>query len=69
MSKSDIIADHTQAVIDRNKTNQLHKLPHGGFDSIDAEEYVNRMEREISRLGQVHNPRISAKSRAALNLN
>lgn len=69
MTRTQIIETHTQSVIDRNKTYSLHALPDGGYSDIDAEEYCNRMEREISILGQVHNPRISAKSRAALNLN
>lgn len=69
MTKSSIIADHTQAVIDRNKNFQLNALSDGGFASHDAEDYDRRMQRVISTLGQIHNPRISAKSRAALNLN
>lgn len=69
MNKSNIIADHTQAVIDRRKNFQLNAMPDGGFLSHDALEYDQRMQREISILGQIHNPRISAKSRAALNLN
>lgn len=36
---------------------------------INIDSQLSELEREISIYGQAHNPRISAKSHAALNLN
>lgn len=60
MTKSEIIAEHTRTVQSRNK---LQKQ--GDLDT----QYAAMVEKKISVMGQIHNPRISAKSRVALNLN
>lgn len=64
MTRTEIIEQHTNAVIVRGK---LHANPSGNEDHDKAALAIN--ERAISTLGQIHNPRISAKSLAALNLN
>ncbi len=64
MTRSEIIDTHTNAVIVRRK---LIENPSGNEDTDKA--LLRENERSISELGQIHNHRISAKSRASLNLN
>lgn len=69
MNKTEIIDRHTHAVNQRNAHKNKHGRSFGGFDSEDAENYDKLMQREISNLGQIHNHRISKKSKRALGIN
>lgn len=69
MNKTEIIDRHTRAVNQRNAHKNKHGLNYGGFDSDDADQYDKLMQREISNLGQIHNHRISEKSKRALGIN
>ena len=65
MNKQLITTYHTEAVNARKKvyaeTQQNNDNP-----EHDSHARLKSIEREISVLGQVHNPRISAKSLAAI---
>lgn len=69
--KTEIIASHTDLVNLRNAIVAEHKKYNGDYEEMSEEKQsrVAAIEREISQLGQIHNPRISEKSRRALNLN
>jgi len=65
MTKSQAIQDHTILVNHRRSL-----AARDNFQSDEAKaQAILYTDREISTLGQVHNPRISEKSRKSLNLN
>lgn len=67
-TKTHIIDAHTDAVQRLNQNRRTNRANGGGFFSVEAEEMDRSLQREVSQLGQIHNPRISQRSLAALAL-
>lgn len=66
MTKQQIIDNHTFAVNELRKARDYR--PTSEADEAESTKVILALEREVSILGQIHNPRISHKAKVSLGL-